>query len=114
MRREELDLIVKIQGENLDRNLADILRLIRTDPDHTLGLVRADEPPCMRVVAIGRVDGQPIGIRAEFENYWDGVSSGGEATEWTWGKTQAWGAWQAAHDIYGTASDIFDVYGAAE
>lgn len=101
---EELDLIVRIQGGNLDHSLASTLRYLANPGPrgNTLGLVRAAETPSMNIVAIKRADGQQIGIRAEFEGYWEDTNCTG-AREWTEAKSVAWDAWQAAIAVYGAS-----------
>lgn len=101
---EELDLIVRIRGTNLDGSLASTLRYMADTGSrgNTLGIVRAADIPAMNIVAIKRADGQPIGHAAEFESYWEDTHCTG-AGEWTEAKSAAWGAWQAAIVVYGAS-----------
>jgi hypothetical protein len=60
----------------------------------------------VEVTSIERADGEPLGLKTEFEEYWSNANceEDDEVDDnlmWSYAKVSAWGAFQAAYDIYG-------------
>lgn len=94
---ETLELKVTVRGKNLDRNLLSVQRVIGY-ADNFLGLVRAAETPAVSVVKIERADGQEIGLRYEFESWWEENRCEGDAYL-AHEKSDAWAAFKFGYEL---------------
>lgn len=92
---ETLELKVTVRGKSLDRNLAATQRAL-TYENNFLGFVRANETPAIQIVTFARADGQEIGLRYEFESWWED-SAPVVLTEDT--KVWAWEAFKLGYEL---------------
>jgi hypothetical protein len=73
---KSLDLKITVAGEDPDATLRHIIQTSPRNNPALLTTVNKTMP--LSVVKIERADGQPIGLEAEFEEYWQEYSQGRE------------------------------------